>query len=231
MVMSNDLLDVYLGGEGMYGVITELTLRLIPKPKEIWGIGFFFENPEEGMSFADQLKATPFDSQDANIAAMEYLDQTILSAVEMHPSMKIQLKTTPGTAPHITAMVYVEIHGDHEDAIQEIAHTLLNMSSTFNSDIDKTWAFSGEPEVDKMRHFLHAAAETAILHIEKARREDHRITKTRYRHQPGAGGAKDPGSPIRKKTSKGKFKSQLLGAHWQRQPAHRYPAGKLRGVR
>ncbi len=175
---SKDLLDVYLSGEGMYGVITELTLRLIPKPKEIWGIGFFFENPEEGMSFADQLKAAPFDSHDANIAAMEYLDQTILNAVEMHPSMKIQLKTTPDTALHITAMVYVEIHGDHEDAIQELAHTLLKMSSTFNSDIDKTWAFSGEPEVDKMRSFLHAAAETAILHVEKARREDHRITKT-----------------------------------------------------
>jgi len=34
---SKDLLEVFLGGEGMYGVITELTLRLLPKAEEIGG--------------------------------------------------------------------------------------------------------------------------------------------------------------------------------------------------
>ena len=77
-----DLLDVYLGGEGMYGVITELTLRLIPKPKEVWGIGFFFGKQAHGMSFADQLKATSVEVQNAHIAAIEYLDRTTLDAVD-----------------------------------------------------------------------------------------------------------------------------------------------------
>jgi D-lactate dehydrogenase (cytochrome) len=172
-----DLLDVYIGGEGMYGVITELTLRLVPKPKEIWGVGFFFAHPDDGMSFADQLKSTSFDVKDADIAAMEYLDQTILRAVERHPGMKTRLKTTPDMAPRISAMVYVEIHGQKEDAIEEIAQTLLKMGSLLNSDIDSTWAFSGESEIDKMRHFLRMAAETAILHIAKVRCNDSRITK------------------------------------------------------
>ena len=174
---SKDLLDVYLGGEGMYGVITALTLRLIPKPKEIWGIGFFFETQENGMSFADHLKATPVDVQGAHIAAMEYLDRTILDGLETHPGHGITSLPKPGVAACISAMVYVEIHAEQEAAMEKIAEMLMMMGSPFNADPDKTWAFSGEPEIDKMRDFLHAAAETVILQIEKARREDPRITK------------------------------------------------------
>ena len=174
---SKDLLDVYLGGEGMYGVITELTLRLIPKPGEIWGIGFFFEDREDGMSFSDQLKATYFEVQGADIAAIEYLDDTIFNALEMHKNNMTRLKQLPDVAAHIAAMVYVEIHGDQEEAVEEIAEALMVIGSSFIGDPDQTWAFSGEPEIDKMRNFLHAAAETVILHLEEVRSEDPRITK------------------------------------------------------
>jgi D-lactate dehydrogenase (cytochrome) len=175
---SKDLLGVYLGGEGMYGVITELTLRLIPRPREIWGIGFFFEDQEDGMSFADQIKTTRFDVQGADIAAIEYLDHTIMHALEMHPNTTTRLKQNSGPESPVSVMVYVEIHADREAAVEEIAETLMRIGSDVNNVPDNTWAFSGESEVDKMRRFLHAAAETAILHIEKARREDYRITKT-----------------------------------------------------
>ena len=174
---SKDLLDVYLGAEGMYGVITELTLRLIPKPREIWGIGFFFETREDGMSFSDQLKATSFEVLAANIAAIEYLDHTIIKALEMHKNNMTKIKHMPDIAPHIAAMVYVEIHGEQEEAVEEIAAALMTLGSSCNGDSDLTWAFSGEPEIDKMRSLLHAAAETTILHIEKVRSEDPRITK------------------------------------------------------
>jgi D-lactate dehydrogenase (cytochrome) len=174
---SKDLLDVYLGGEGMYGVITELTLRLIPKPGEIWGIGFLFEDREDGMSFSDQIKATSMKVQGAKIAAIEYLDHTIINALEMHKSNMTGLIPIPDTTTPISAIVYVEIHGDQQEAIEEIAESLVMIGSSFNVDPDKTWAFSGELEIDKMRNFLHAAAETAILQIAKVRSEDPRITK------------------------------------------------------
>lgn len=174
---SKDLLDIYMGGEGMYGVITELTLRLIPKPREIWGIGFFFEDQEDGMSCADQVKSTSFGKQSAKIAAIEYFDSTIINALEIHKNGLTKRKHSPDFAPRMSAMVYVEIHGDKEEAIAEIAESLMLIGSNFNGDPDKTWAFSGEPEIDKMRNFLCAGAETAILHIEKVRCEDPRITK------------------------------------------------------
>ena len=45
-----DLIDIYIGSEGMYGVITELTIPLIPRPKELWGIALFFEKWDQSGS-------------------------------------------------------------------------------------------------------------------------------------------------------------------------------------
>jgi D-lactate dehydrogenase (cytochrome) len=208
---SKDLLDVYLGGEGMYGVITELTLRLIPKPKEIWGVGFFFEDQGNGMLFADQLKATSFEVQGAEIAAIEYIDPTIIDALEMHKNNMTQIKHFPDVATRISAMVYVEIHGDREAAIEEIAESLMMIGSSFNGDPDKTWAFSGEPEIDKMRNFLHAAAETAILHIEKVHCEDPRITKLGIDISLKEHGLKTLGSRFEKKLQKENLKAVYWG--------------------
>ena len=107
---SKDLLDVYLGGEGMYGVITELTLRLIPKPAEIWGIGFFYKDREGGMSFSDQLQAASMEVQGADVAAIEYLDHTIIKSLEMDQGDRTGLKPIADMPPPISALVYVEIH-------------------------------------------------------------------------------------------------------------------------
>ncbi len=208
---SRDLLNVYLGGEGMYGVITELTLQLIPKPKEIWGIGFFFEDREDGMSFSNQLKATSFEVQGAKIAAIEYLDHTIINALELHKNNMTKLKQFPDVAPRISAMVYVEIHADQEEAIEEIAEALMMIGSSFNGDSDKTWAFSGEPEIAKIRTFLHAAAETAILHIEKVQCEDRRITKLGIDISLEEHGLKTLVSRFEKKLQKKKLKAVYLG--------------------
>jgi D-lactate dehydrogenase (cytochrome) len=173
-----DLLDVYLGSEGMFGAITEITLRLLPKPLELWGIGFFFETADNGMSFADKLNDMSFQTRGAHIAAIEYLDPTTtINALAAHHSPRVKSPHGAGTDAHRRAMVYVEIHGEQEKAIEKIAQTLMVDASKFNSDPDKTWAFSGETEIDRVKNFLYTADLTAISHIEKTRCVDSRITK------------------------------------------------------
>jgi len=51
--------DLYLSREGILGVVTGLTLRLIEKPKEIWGIAFFFNTTEDTVRFAEGLQKAP----------------------------------------------------------------------------------------------------------------------------------------------------------------------------
>ena len=48
-------LDQYLGSEGLFGVITELTLSLQPLPHELWGIVFFFEDQPRTVDFLQAI--------------------------------------------------------------------------------------------------------------------------------------------------------------------------------
>ena len=54
-----DLIDVYLGSQGMLGVITELSLSLKPLPEELWGIVFFFDQQSGAVTFIQTVKKRP----------------------------------------------------------------------------------------------------------------------------------------------------------------------------
>ena len=74
-------------------------------------------------------------------------------------------------------MVYVELHGDDEEAVAELATSLMEIAVEAGADPDRAWAVSGEAEVERLRAFRHAAAESANLLIERARRSDPSIVK------------------------------------------------------
>jgi D-lactate dehydrogenase (cytochrome) len=172
-----DLLDLYLGGEGMFGVLTELTLKLQTKPKELWGISFFFENKEDAFTFIDHVIKEDLQNEEARMAAVEYMDRATLDVIEEKKEFMTKLKELPDVDSEISAMVYIEIHGREEVGVEEIAEKLMELAINHNSDPDKAWAVSGETEIDKMRTFRHAAAECVNLFIEKIRQKEPSITK------------------------------------------------------
>ena len=175
--LEKDLLDIHLGGEGMFGILTELTLKLMPKPIEVWGISFFFQEKEDAFTFIDDLKKKEFPIDGASIAAAEYIDRATIDAIEEKKEVMTKLKELPDIDSDIAAMIYIEIHGVEEEPVEEIAEILMELAMNHNSDPDRAWAVSGETEIEKMRVFRHAAAEAANLFIEKMRLSEPRITK------------------------------------------------------
>ncbi|WP_333791827.1 FAD-binding oxidoreductase [Muricomes intestini] len=173
---SIEMLDAVLGKEGITGVISELTLKLIPKPESIWGIAFFFEQAEDAGKFVDTLKRDLPKSKNAAVAAAEYIDRESISLIESHKGTMTKIKELPNIDENRAGMVYIEIHGE-EEGIEELAESLMESAIICNSDPDEAWAVSGETDVEKLRAFRHGAAETSNLYIEKVRRDDKRITK------------------------------------------------------
>jgi D-lactate dehydrogenase (cytochrome) len=171
-----DAFDLAVGGEGMFGVITALTLRLIPKPPEIWGICFFFGGRQSLCAFVDHLVSVP-PHAGAGLAAMEYLDRRAITMVEERKTTVTSIQSLPAVDPAALAMVYVELHGDGEEAVAELAADLMEIAVEAGGDSDRAWAVSGEADVERLRAFRHAAAESANLLIERARRSDPSIVK------------------------------------------------------
>lgn len=171
-----DFLNAVLGKEGITGIISELTLRLIPKPENMWGISFFFSEEEQAAEFVDWLKEHQPCQEKAAIAAVEYIDRSAIDLIEQRKSTMTKIKELPDVPESAVSMIYIEIHGT-EEGIESIAEVLMEESCEYGSDPEEAWAVSGELDVEKMHAFRHGAAETVNLFIEDVRRNDERITK------------------------------------------------------
>jgi D-lactate dehydrogenase (cytochrome) len=181
----SDLMDLYLGSEGMLGVITELTLSLQPLPREIWGIVFFFGAQSQALDFIQAIKENKKDQipekknqkKESNIVAIEFMDQITLECIREFKQTSSQLKELPGWNTSLTSAVYLEIHGNDAEEIEELSLGLLETAVQWGNDPDNTWAFCGQDEIDRLRLFRHAAPESINHFLDKARQKDFRITK------------------------------------------------------
>ncbi len=104
-VVGYDLTRLFIGSEGTLGVITELTLRLIPKPKaKATLLALFDELSQAGAATVAVLRSniTP--------AAMELMDQTALAAVQDHIGDLL---------PPNVCVLLIEVDGDADEVAKQ----------------------------------------------------------------------------------------------------------------
>jgi D-lactate dehydrogenase (cytochrome) len=172
-----DLMDLYLGSEGMLGVITELTLRLWPLPRQRWGIVFFFQTQHRAVDFIEKIHRKPKTEPDTGVVAIEFMDQTTLACIEEYKQVNSRLARLPDWPSRFASAVYIEIHGSRPQDAESLSEWLLETSGT-GDDPKATWAFCGETEMEQMRLLRCAAPEAVHLLIDQARRVDSRIIPT-----------------------------------------------------
>ncbi len=170
-------IDPYLGNDGILGVITELTLCLIPRPPEIWGIVFFFKDRRKAPAFAEAIGRNPNTGSGARIAGIYYMNRTTLDSIGRYKKMGPGSSGLPDTDPKFVGAVYTEIHGNDLGSVEVLAKCVLETASGFNGDPDDTWAFSGETETGKAHDFCHAATASAIFEANTAKRSDPGVTR------------------------------------------------------
>jgi len=176
VLRGKDELANVIGREGITGIISQLTLKLVEKPDQTWGISFFFNSHENAEDFVDRILQEKPTVDTAKVAAIEYMDRSTIDLIEARKEFMSSIKELPDIESEVSDLVYFELQGE-ENGIEELAGQLMALAENHNSDSDKAWAVSGEMEIERMHAFRHAAAETANLRIEQARRQDQRITK------------------------------------------------------
>lgn len=154
------LLEQTLGAEGLPGVFTELTLRLLPEEPEIWGICVFFEGFDDLCSFVEQISQCP----PGELAVAEYLDATVLRLADGNRKTMVRLKSLP-PFPAVGGVVYMELHGT-EEAVMSVADRLLEKAVACGCDDQQIWAVSGMSEVERLRELRVSVQELIGMHFD-----------------------------------------------------------------
>lgn len=110
------LLDLMIGSEGTLGIITELTLKVIPAPKYAASMIIPFEDLETCISAVPKLKMANLGPQ-----ALEFMEREIVLSSERYIGKSVFPQKMNGT--QIGAYLLVTFDGKDENEVMELIET------------------------------------------------------------------------------------------------------------
>lgn len=136
-----DLADLFIGAEGLLGVITEAHLKLVPAPEELIGEIAFFATEAQALDFADTMRAAA-QAGALTLLSLEYFDSRSLRFMK-HEVLE---------GKDFGGAVYLELAGDLEalDPLMEAleAHGMV-----------EDWFADTKADLHEQKAFRHSLPE------------------------------------------------------------------------
>jgi D-lactate dehydrogenase (cytochrome) len=171
-----DLVDLFAGSEGMLGVVEQLWLRLIPKPKVNWSVVFFLESVEDAAAFMDAL-LTAKDGWDCSLSALEYLDGRSLALFSAFRDKQTRLASIPDFPDRAACAVIAELCAQTPEDAEAALGEMLELFCEAGGNEDATWAADTADEIEKFRLLRHAVPEAVNSMIDIGRIHSPMLTK------------------------------------------------------
>ena len=116
------LLHLVIGSEGTLAIITELTLKLIPKPQANTSFILPFEDIDAAISSVPEIKLAGLDPQ-----SIEFMERDIVDASAEHSGKKVFPTEVEGN--EVGAYILVTLVGNDPDEIFQRAETLFEVAT------------------------------------------------------------------------------------------------------
>ena len=145
-----DLIDLFIGSEGTLGLVTEVELKLIEKPKSVLYFLQFFTEVNQVFKFVNKIR----DSLTLKTIAIEFFDEFSLNLIR-ESSIKHTSRAARLLDEQTSFAVYLEIDNE-TDALNELQEIL----SSINCDFSKSITGADAKDEEDLRVFRHAVPET-----------------------------------------------------------------------
>ncbi|MBT3275614.1 MAG: FAD-binding oxidoreductase [Spirochaetales bacterium] len=162
-----DALDLFIGGDGTLGVITEIDLILTEIPKARLCLVLFAPTDDPVEIVTRLLKLRP--------AALEYMDENSLSLLRDARNQK--LGGIPEIPIEAKTAIYLEFEADSEETIDGVYEELAPLLAEAEISEELTWAGFDQSDIDAMKAFRHALPERINSIIAGRKRDIPRLTK------------------------------------------------------
>ena len=176
-----DMIDLFVGSEGTLGVITEIELRLMPRPNAIQSLTLFLPTQEAVIDLVKIARAKHAEPVEASLAAMEFFDHDALDLLRKAKLTNPAFEAIPALKPHYHSALYLEYHsrgletaatakGDDAGAIEEAVMELMESVTDLGGSDDDTWFATTDREMEPIKAFRHATPEAVNLLIAERKR-------------------------------------------------------------
>ena len=166
-----DLIDLFLGSEGILGAISMAELGLVAQPQNIMTVKAFFPSEEDAVNFVYDIRAP--DSP-VKMYFLEYYGHYAIDMIkEKAASAGIKI---PALTDQTKAIVFFEFDYTDEDMEEKIM-ALEEVLNKNNSSSENSWAGLDRSELEKMKTVRHFVPETVNALIAQRKSEFHKVHK------------------------------------------------------
>jgi D-lactate dehydrogenase (cytochrome) len=169
-----DLIDLFIGCEGILGVIASVTLVLLPEPSSYFaGIGFFGDEGH-ALRFVEAARK-PENSP----LALEYFDSQsllLLEEVRQEQGPTSEIPDIPGGGEGAYA-VYFESAVGEKDSFERCVARYRDLISSAGGDPRIAWGAVTKRDLGRLKNFRHALPEMVNRTIAENKRRDPSIHK------------------------------------------------------
>ncbi len=166
-----DLIDLFIGSEGILGVINEVELKLAKMPENIMSVMAFFPTENDAVEFVIDAR-----SPDSKIK-MDFLEYFGATAIKM-------IREKAGSAgikvPALTDMTQAIVFFEFPYTEQEMEEKVTFLEAMLNrheSSSESSWAGLDRTELEKMKTIRHFVPETINSIIAQRKKEYHDVHK------------------------------------------------------
>jgi len=166
-----DLIDLFIGSEGILGVITLVELGLHKLPENIMTVMAFFPSEDDAVNFVYDIRAPE------SIVKMDFIEYFGPNSIEMiKEKASTSGITVPAMKPDTKAIVFFEFTYA-EAQMEEMVMGLEEVLNKHNTSSESSWAGLDWTELEKMKAVRHFVPETVNGLIAQRKAEYHEVHK------------------------------------------------------
>jgi D-lactate dehydrogenase (cytochrome) len=166
-----DLIDLFIGSEGILGVITLVELGLHKLPDNIMTVMAFFPSEDDAVNFVYDIRAPE------SIVKMDFMEYFGPNAIEMIKEKASAAGiTVPAMKDDTKAIVFFEF-SYAEEQMEEMIMALEMTLNKHNTSSESSWAGLDWTELEKMKSVRHFVPETVNGLIAQRKAEYHKVHK------------------------------------------------------
>ena len=175
-----DMVDLFIGMEGTLGIVTEIELKVIPKPSVIHGLTVFLPSQDAALKLVRHLRGEAIEGltpPPISPVAIEFFDSRALDLIRKVKTEHSAFEKIPALKPHYHTAVYAEFHGKSEQTLEEATMQMMEVVVALGGSDEDTWYATTPRELEPIKAFRHAVPEAVNLLIDERKRHTPGITK------------------------------------------------------
>jgi D-lactate dehydrogenase (cytochrome) len=170
-----DLIDLFVGSEGILGVIVDVTVIIIPEPPSYIGGVAFFSNEDQAVDFVISAR-----SGEPRPLALEYFDANslqLLQETRRRQGPTSEIPAIPEIDGRSMYAVYFECAGEEEDDVFKKIKNWKRLIEKSGGDSAVSWGAVSKRDLLRLKSFRHTLPETVNEIIAQNKARDARIHK------------------------------------------------------